>query len=103
VPTSLLAILIASLLATACAAPLVVRLARRIAQRCSTSNPRRISLLSLVAIHGLLFVVTGPLGLGVAVIAMLVGLVPIALRVRRVHLMASLLVPVLLTYLLSGG
>jgi len=102
-PTSLLAILGASVLATAFAAPLVVRLSRRIAQRCSTSNPRRISALSLVVIQGLLLVVTGPLGLGVAAIAMLVGLVPIALRVRRVHLMASLLVPVLLTYLAPAG
>ena len=98
-PTSLLAILTAAILATVLAAPLVVRLARRIARRCSTSNPRRISLLSLIVIQGLLFVVTGPLGLGVAAMATLVGLVPIALRVRRVHLMASLLVPVLLTYL----
>src|SRR5207247_1137865 len=75
-PNSLLAILGASVLATAFAAPLVVRLSRRIAQRCSTSNPRRISALSLVVIQGLLLVVTGPLGLGVAAIAMLVGLVP---------------------------
>jgi len=36
-------------------------------------------------------------------LAAVVGLVPIALRVRRVHLMASLLVPVLLTYLGPAG
>ena len=102
-PASLLAVLSASVLATALAAPLVVRLARQIARRCSSSNPRRIALLSLVVIQALLFVVTGPLGIGVAAIAMLVGLVPIALRVRRVHLMASLLVPVLLTYLSAPG
>ncbi len=102
-PASLLAILTAAVLATVLAAPLVVRLARRIARRYSTSNPRRISLFSLLVIQGLLFVVTGPLGLCVAAISMLVGLVPIALRVRRVHLMASLLVPVLLTYLAPAG
>jgi TctA family transporter len=37
--------------------------------------------------------------MGVAGLAALVGLVPLALGVRRVHLMASLLVPVFLVYL----
>ena len=50
----------------------------------------------------LLAVATGPFGVALAGLATLVGLVPIALRVRRVHLMAALLVPVLLTYAATG-
>jgi len=46
--------------------------------------------------------VTGWSGVAVAAVASLVGLVPVALRVRRIHLMASLLVPVLLTYVLPA-
>jgi putative membrane protein len=96
---SLLALIAASVLATALAAPLVVRLARRIAPRWSNSDPRRISALSILIIEVLLFVVTGWPGVVLAAVASLVGFVPIALRVRRIHLMASLLVPVVLTYL----
>lgn len=56
-------------------------------------------MVSLVAILSLLWLVTGPFGIAIVGIATLVGLVPVALRVRRVHLMASLLVPVILTQL----
>src|SRR5438093_211709 len=51
----------------------------------------------------LLAAATGPVGVGLACLSAIVGLVPVALRVRRVHLMASLLIPVLLTYLGPGG
>jgi putative membrane protein len=100
VPDAILPLVVAAVLATALAAPFAVRLARRAARSWSLSDPRRISVVSLLVIHGLLFFVTGPVGLAVAGVATLVGLVPIAFRVRRIHLMASLLVPVLLTYLI---
>ena len=85
------------------AAPLAAHLGRGVARRWSSSNPRRIAALSLLAVLILLAIATGPVGLGLAGLAAVVGLVPIALRVRRVHLMASLLVPVLLTYLGPAG
>jgi putative membrane protein len=100
VPDAVLPLVLAAVLATAVAAPLAASLARRAARTWSLRDPRRISALSLIVIHGLLFFVTGPVGLAVAGVATLVGLVPIAFRVRRIHLMASLLVPVLLSYLL---
>jgi len=78
-------------------------LGRGVAHRWSSSNPRRIAALSLLAVLILLVIATGPVGIGLACLAAVVGLVPIALRVRRVHLMASLLVPVLLTYLGSAA
>ena len=78
---------------------MAARLAQRIARRWSTWDPRKVSIVSIAVIEGLLFVVTGWPGVAVAAVASLVGLVPVALRVRRIHLMASLLVPVLLTYL----
>jgi putative membrane protein len=100
VPGAILPLVVAAVLATALAAPLAAGLARRAARTWSRADPRRISAMSVLVILGLLFVVTGPVGLAVAGVATLVGLVPIAFRVRRIHLMASLLVPVLLTYLL---
>ncbi len=100
VPDAILPLVVAAVLATAVAAPLAAGLARRAARTWSLVDSRRISALSLLVIQGLLFFVTGPVGLAVAGVATLVGLVPIAFRVRRIHLMASLLVPVLLSYLL---
>ncbi|HYT00953.1 MAG TPA: tripartite tricarboxylate transporter permease [Thermoplasmata archaeon] len=97
-PASLLVLVAGTALATALAAPLAVRTGRLVA-RWSTGDPRRVSALSLAVLIVLLAVVSGPVGLAIATLAAVVGLVPVALRVRRVHLMASLLVPVLLGYL----
>lgn len=98
-PPSLLLLVVSAVLATAMAAPLAAHLGRGVARRWSRSNPRRIAALSLLAVLILLAVATGPLGIALAGLASVVGLVPVALRVRRVHLMASLLIPVLLMYL----
>ncbi len=98
-PASLLLLVTSAVLATAMAAPLAARLGRFVARHWSTSNPRRIAALSLLAVFVLLAAATGPFGIALAALSAIVGLVPVALRVRRVHLMASLLIPVLLTYL----
>lgn len=98
-PASLLVLLAATGLATAIAAPLAARMAQLIARRWSISDPRRISAVSIIVLAILLGFVSGLPGLAIAVLAAVVGLVPVALRVRRVHLMAALLVPVLLGYL----
>jgi putative membrane protein len=100
VPDAILPLVVAAVLASALAAPFAARLARWVARSWSVKDPRRISALSLLIIHGLLFFVVGPIGVALAGVATLVGLVPIAFRVRRIHLMASLLVPVLLSYLI---
>jgi putative membrane protein len=99
IPGTLVALVVASSLATAIAAPIAVRLARRLAARWSIWDPRKVSIVSIAVIELLLFIVTGWPGVALAAVASLVGLVPVALKVRRIHLMASLFVPVLLTYL----
>src|SRR2546430_1028362 len=102
-PVSLLLLVMSAVFATAIGAPIAARVGRAVARRWSSSNPRQIAALSLLAVLLLLAAATGPVGIGLAGLAALVGLVPVALRVRRVHLMASLLVPVLLTYLGAVG
>src|SRR2546426_469290 len=102
-PVSLLLLVMSAVFATAIAAPIAAQVGRAVARRWSSSNPRRIAALSLLAVLLLLAAATGPVGIGLAGLAAIVGLVPVVLRVRRVHLMASLLVPVLLTYLGPGG
>lgn len=102
-PGSLVALILAAVLATAIAAPLAARLSLQVAARWSRFNTRRLSAISLLAVLALIGLVTGPVGLAVTGLASLVGLVPVALGVRRIHLMASLLVPVLLSSLGSSS
>jgi putative membrane protein len=98
-PVSLILLVLAGVGSTAAAAPIASRLARRVARRWSRSNPRRLAAASLLGLLGLLAFTTGPIGLAVAACAAILGFVPIRQRVRRVHLMASLLVPVLVSAL----
>jgi putative membrane protein len=96
-PASLLLLVLAAVGSTAAAAPIACHLARRVARRWSRSNPRRLAAASLFALVGLLAFTTGPVGIAVAGCATVLGFVPVRLRVHRVHLMASLLVPVLVS------
>ncbi len=98
VPPFLLGILAAAVLTNALATPLAARIGRSLAPRWSAIDPRKLSLATLAGLLVLLGIVAGPYGLGIASLAALVGLVPVAARVRRVHLMAALLAPVLLMY-----
>lgn len=98
-PQTLLLFVVAAVLASALAAPIASAVARSLATRWSRWDPRKLSAVILAALSLLILLSTGPTGMGVAGLAALVGLVPLALGVRRVHLMASLLVPVFLVYL----
>src|SRR2546430_13787087 len=82
-PVSLLLLVMSAVLATAIAAPLAARVGRGGARRWSSSNPRRVAALSLLAVLLLLAAATGPVGVGLACLSAIVGLVPIALPIRR--------------------
>lgn len=96
-PVPVLAMLLAAVIACAAAAPVAAGLARSLAPRWSSVDPRKASAATLAILLFLLGLVMGPLGLAVAALASIVGLVPVVAGVRRVHLMAALLVPVLLS------
>ncbi len=99
VPLVLGALVVASILAVTCAAPISAALARALGPRWSDLDPRRLSAATLGGITLLLAIASGPWGLALAAFSALVGAVPIRIGVRRVHLMAALLVPVLVGYL----
>jgi putative membrane protein len=94
-PSEVFWIMLASVLAAAVAGPAASRLAVALAPGLSKMDPRILSAATLVALGVLILVATGPVGLGVAGLACLVGSVPIRSGVRRIQLMAALLVPVL--------
>lgn len=97
VPGALLIMFASAVLAGAIAAPLAMRMARFLATRSGIVGSRRTTLAVLAILAGLVGAVTGPAGLLVLAVAGLVGSVPLAAGVRRIHLMASLLVPVLVS------
>jgi len=102
VPEALVALLAASVLGAAIAAPLATRLARGIARRWSSVNARRLAQATLAGLLALLAAIAGPAGVVVAGVAALVGLVPVRAGVQRVHLMSALLVPILASGLSNG-
>ena len=99
IPGPVLVLSAAAVLSSALAAPLASWVARWIARGWSQADPRRAARVVLAALVLLLALLAGPAGLALAGAAALVGSVPPAAGVKRVHLMASLLVPVLLTYI----
>jgi len=94
-PSAVVWIVLASCLTAAVAAPAASRLAAVLAPGLSRMDPRVLSAATLLALGVLILVATGPVGLGVAGLACVVGSVPIRTGVRRIQLMAALLVPVL--------
>lgn len=99
IPDVLLALIASAVVASALSAPLAASIGRTFAMKWAHRNPQRVSGVCLVGLLVLIAGATGPVGLAIAILASVVGYVPIALRVRRVHLMAALLVPVLAAHL----
>lgn len=95
-PSAVVWILLASLIAAVVAAPMASRIAEVLAPRFARWDPRLLAGATLVALSLLILVATGPVGLGLAGLAALVGAVPVRIGVRRIQLMAALLVPVLI-------
>lgn len=95
VPWTVAYLVLASVIAAAVAAPAASALGGFLAPRITRLDPRLLSAATLVALAALILVATGPMGLAVAGLACVVGAVPIRLGVRRIQLMAALLVPVL--------
>jgi len=98
-PAVLLLMLASALLAGAIVAPLAGRAGRFLASRWALAGSRGVSLAVLGILVVLVGLVTGPAGLAVWGVAGLVGAVPVVGGVRRIHLMASLLLPVLVSAL----
>ncbi len=97
-PSAVVWLILASVLAAAAAAPLASRLARTLGPGWSRKDPRLLSGATLAVLGALILAASGPIGGAVAAVSCLVGLVPIRAGVRRVQMMASLLVPVLVGY-----
>ena len=98
-PPAVMWLSLASVISAVLAAPLATRAAAFLALRWSRVDPRLLSAGTLLALAAMVCIASGPLGLAAAGLACVVGLVPVRAGVRRVQLMASLLVPVLVGYL----
>lgn len=99
VPAAVVWLMLASVVAAVLAAPVAAGVARTLGPRWSRADPRRLSGATLAILGALIVLASGPIGAAIALLACLVGLVPVRAGVRRIQLMASLLVPVLMGYL----
>ncbi len=65
-----------------------------------TKLPYRAVVVSIIAmLVALLFLISGPLGLAIALVSTLIGFIPALVGVRRVHLMGVLVIPVIIFFL----
>jgi len=62
-------------------------------------NYKKLSMATIIFVTGLVYLMTGWVGLLVCIVAMVIGLVPILAGVSRTHTMGVLLVPTILYYL----
>lgn len=95
-PVNLPLVLAAIVIAAAVAFVLVPPIGDRYLDLVGTVDPRRLSLGVGVLLTLLVFAFTGTIGVGILVVASLVGLIPVRYGARRVHLMGVLLVPIAL-------
>ncbi|MEA3191236.1 MAG: putative rane protein [Thermoplasmata archaeon] len=95
-PTAMLDALAATVAAAVLGWAAVRGLDRLVAARVHQWDPRRVPLAALALLVALVGVLAGPLGLAILVAAALVGLLPIAWGVRRIHLVGALAVPIIL-------
>lgn len=99
VPQALAVLLLVAVLAGAVAYVLTLAFGRVFA-RLTNRFPYRLLVQGvLVFLVVLLFLLSGVLGLAIAAVATAIGLLPPLLGVRRVHLMGSLILPVILFFL----
>ncbi len=99
IPESVVWLVLASVAAAALAAPVAGFVGRSLGPWWSRADPRKLSGATLAVLGGLILLASGVVGAAVALLACLVGLIPVRAGVRRIQLMASLLVPVLVGYL----
>ena len=99
VPLLLAVLLISAAIAAVAAYPLTIAFSRLAARRIHRVRYDILARGILAALALLLLVLAGAAGLMIALIAAVLGLVPPLAGVKRVHLMGSLIVPVVLLYI----
>jgi len=98
-PWLLLVLLLSSLLAAIAAYPLTIAFSRIASRRIHRVRYDLLARAVLVVLAALILLLAGAAGLLIAALAGVLGLVPPQAGVKRVHLMGSLIVPVVLLYL----
>ena len=78
---------------------LTEKLARSLSKKISKVNYSKVSWITLAILTGVIFIISGFLGLVVFAISTLTGIYCISYEVRRTHMMGCLLIPTIITYL----
>lgn len=78
---------------------LTEKLARTLSKKISKVNYSKISWITLAILTGVIFIISGFLGIIVFAVSTLTGIYCISYDVRRTHMMGCLLIPTIITYL----
>ena len=100
VPLALSLLLVSSLVAAMVAFVLSARIARVFAERCGRIRYGALVRAVVIMLIVLVFLLSGALGLFVAISATAMGLLPPTIGVRRIHLMGSLILPAIILLIL---
>lgn len=98
VPLELTILLLSGIIAATAGFFLTRKLGRAFAKRCSELNYRRLVCAVACLLIGMIFFLSGLLGLLVALVATSLGLVPPLVGVKRVHLMGCLILPLMVLF-----
>ena len=92
------AMLVAVLVASIAALGLTLFFGKLFARIYNRIPYRKLTWAILILLWVLIFIFTGLIGIAVAVVATLLGLIPPMIGVKRVHLMGSLVLPIILFF-----
>ncbi|MFQ6106680.1 MAG: tripartite tricarboxylate transporter permease [Thermoplasmata archaeon] len=97
-PLAMTVLLLSGVIAACIGFLLTKRLGRRFAQACSHVDYRRLAFLIICLLVGMVLLLSGVMGLLVALVSTSVGLIPPLVGVKRVHLMGCLILPLILLF-----
>jgi len=98
VPVLMSLMLVSVVIASTLALFLTLRLGRLFAKAYSKIDYRKMTWTIVIFLIVLLFLFTGPMGLALAAVSTVVGMLPPLLGVQRVHLMGCLVLPIILFF-----
>jgi TctA family transporter len=98
IPLAMTTLLLSGVIAACVGFALTRRIGRRFALISSGLDYRRLVRIIMLLLVGLVFLLSGIMGLVVALLATCLGMIPPLVGVKRVHLMGSLLLPLMIMF-----
>ena len=99
VPLAMTTLLLSGVIAACVGFILTKKIGRKFALVCSGMDYRRLVYVIMLLLVGMVFLLSGLLGLVVAFLATCIGMIPPLIGVKRVHLMGCLILPLIILFM----